>query len=87
MNEDLINKLKDDDNFQSFMDFALAKANELESIGKYVDELSNERAGEEAKIRRQAAETIREIFYQFTRRDREDHSIEDIQKVKERVGL
>lgn len=87
MNEKLRGRLKEDDAFQEFISFLKAKANELENVSNMnLDELSNERAGEEAKIRREAANTIRAIIYPFDKTRDTEPSYEDIKKAKKRVG-
>lgn len=86
MNDELQKALREDPKFQAFISDAQSKIEELDSVDD-LEELTNEEAGEEAKIRKKAKDKLYAILYPFTREEnRRERTIEEVRKAKRQAG-
>ncbi len=87
MDNDAIKRLKNDNDFQQFVKYAMRRVKTLNNL-KGLDELSNERAGEEAKIRRQCIDTMTVMMEPFLQEtQKKEQSVEDVKRAKKRAGI
>lgn len=89
MDDKLIKELKESHYFEAFQSFVIDKINELDSISNSkVSGLSNEQAGELVKVNSVAIELLVEIFSPVINfREKQEHTEEEINQAKEKVGL
>lgn len=85
--EELIKKLKSNPDFLEFTDFILDKLKQLDSV-EGLDEMPNELAGEEAKIRVKTIDRLYSILRPFVDfKEKSQPSESEIRKVANRFGL
>lgn len=85
--DELIKKLKDDPAFQEFTEYVLQKIEELDTVVG-LENMNNEEAGEEAKIRSRTRDKLYEILRPFVDfREKREPSEKQIKKAQERYGL
>ncbi len=85
--EELARKLHKNDDFLVFSAYVMAEVDKLETLDGLLD-MTNEKAGEEAKIRSKAAQKIRELLTPFiTFKEKPQHSPEEVQKAKGKYAL
>lgn len=85
--EELIRRLKSNPDFVEFTDFILDKLKQLDSVVD-LGEMSNEKAGEEAKIRVKTIDRLYEIlrpFIEFNEKKKRTES--EINKAGGKYGL
>ena len=89
MKDRTIERLKNDSDFQTFLNWMEGITQKLEDVSdiKNLESLDNARAGEEAKIKKQAADTLRFIIRKFDPEEDGEPSYEEIKKAKKRLGL
>lgn len=84
---EVIKTLKENPSFNAFQEYFLDKARELDTtIG--LDELSNDLAGEEAKVRLKTSQFIRELFAPIVKYEEpQKPTEEDIKQREKELGL
>jgi soluble cytochrome b562 len=84
---EVIKYLKDNSNFQEFMVWVLENIEALDTVDD-LSKLSNERAGEEVKVRIKAVDTVRNIFHPFlTYHQKREPTEKEYLDAHKRVGL
>lgn len=87
MNEELVRKLKSSSDFNEFMDYALRKISELDTVKGSI-KLSRNRAGELAQAREMAKDTLLEMFEPFVNlQEKKEPTQKEIEEAHRRVGL
>ena len=86
LNPTLIKKLNNNLDFQIFKRWLVQQIITLDSVDD-LEEMSNEKAGEEAKIRSKTKATINKILAEFILPEPKEPSIERLQKAKNKGGL
>lgn len=87
MDDDLMKKLKSDPAFIEFLNYVLEKIEEIDTVNG-LENLSNEQAGEEAKIRSKVKDRLNEILKPFIEfRGKREPTDEEIKKAEEKFGL
>jgi len=87
MNEELIKRLKDDSDFQSFQEIVVSKIGELSEIGDLKD-LSNREAGETVRARATAIGILYEFLRPFVDfNEKRKPTAKQINVAKKKVGL
>lgn len=87
LDPDIIKRLKNNNDFLAFTDFVFFQIDELNSV-KGLKDFSNERAGEEVKVRTKAIEVLELILLPFTHsNEKKKPTTEVIQKKKDEYGL
>lgn len=87
INEETIKKLKQDRHWQEFLEYAVLKIDELDSVSG-LDKLDNEQAGQTAKVRQLSLEKVAEIFSPFFKyTQKKERTAEEVNKVKDKYGL
>lgn len=87
MSDEFIKKLNDNPDFTIFKKWLMGKIEELDSVID-LDSLSNNEAGEEAKVRHKALNKLYEILSPFINvREEKEKSTEEIHKAKKRFGM
>jgi hypothetical protein len=87
MNEDTIKKLKDNRDFKEFQAWIIEKISDMDSV-EGLSLLSNDAAGEEAKVRQKTKEKLIEILSPVLNLpEPKEPSIEEVQRAKNRYGL
>ena len=87
LSKETIKKLNDNSLFKLFIKWVIEEINKIDSASG-LTELSNDRAGEEAKIREKTSSKLRNILAPFLIfKERKEPSAEKIQEAKDKVGL
>lgn len=87
MNEDAIKRLQQDTDFMAFQEFIVSEIEKLDSV-ENLGKLSNEQAGEEAKVRAKAREKLYDILAPFlNQRSKKEPTTAELQKAKDKFGL
>lgn len=82
--EDYINKLKDNPAFLQFEEYIMEKIDELDHVAD-LERLSNEAAGEEAKVRLKSRDKLLEILSPFLNLvEKKEPTAEQVSKAKEK---
>lgn len=85
--EELVKKLKSDPAFQEFTEYVISKIEELDTVSG-LDRMSNEEAGEEAKIRSRTRDKLYEILRPFVDfKEKREPTEEEKRKAQEKYGL
>lgn len=85
--EDYINKLKDNPSFLQFEEFVVEKIQELDSVAG-LEKMTNESAGEEAKIRAKCKNKLLEILSPFINyQEKKKPTEEQVNKAKSKYNL
>ncbi len=85
--EELIKKLKSDPNFIEFTDYILNVIDGLDTVSG-LDNMTNEMAGEEAKVRAKTKANLYEILRPFIEfKEKKEPTEAEIRKVGGRFGL
>lgn len=85
--DDLIKKLKSDPAFIEFLGYIQEKLEEIDTVSG-LEGLSNEQAGEEAKIRSKVRDRLHEILKPFIEfQEKKEPTEREIKKAKETYGL
>lgn len=89
LDQDTIDKLKKNPDFQKFEKYVSRKIGELERFEnmKGIEEMSDKRAGEEIKARKKAVKILADMLRPFIEEQRSENKPEDVQKAKEEYGL
>ena len=87
MDNDLVEKLKSDPAFIEFLNYVLEKIEEIDTVNG-LEKLSNEQAGEEAKIRSKVKDRLNEILKPFVEyRGKREPTEKEIKEAEEKFGL
>lgn len=87
MNEDTIKRLKDNPDFVAFQKIILAKIDKLDTVQVY-KELSNERMGEEMRVRAKAINVLKSMLLPFIDfREKKAVTQNQLHKQEEKYGL
>ena len=87
MQTELIKRLLENEDFKIFLEHAGSKIDELNSVSGLQD-LSNDRAGEEAKVRNLAVKKVTQILSPFLQfKEKAQVSEKELEAAKKRVGL
>jgi len=87
LSDETIKKLNDDSNFKIFIDFAISEINGLDTVDG-LDRLSDELAGQEAKIRSKARERLLNILNPFISfKEKKDKTKEEVNRIGKKYGL
>lgn len=87
MNKDLIKRLKDDPYFKEFLEFVISKMDEFDSVSGLVG-MSNEEAGEAARVRAKSLEILKEILSPLLNyNEKREPTEKEIDAAKTKVGL
>lgn len=85
--EDLVKRLKDYPAFQEFLDYIVSEIEKQDTV-EGLENLPNEQAGEEAKIRAKTKERLYQILKPFLDfKEKREPTEEEINKAKEKFGL
>lgn len=85
--DDLVLKLRDNPNFKGFQLFILEKLEELDTVSG-LSQLSDEQAGQEAKVRDLAKKKLIEILSPFVDfREKKGPSPKELEKAQKKFGL
>jgi len=85
--DELIRALRKDPHFIEFQKIIIDKIDELNSIDDLKD-LSNKKAGETVRVRAMVASKLQEILAPFVDfKEKREHTAEEIEAVKSKVGL
>lgn len=87
MNDELIKKLNDFPAFKEFQEYIITQIDKLDTLDG-LEKMSNEHAGEEAKVRSKAKNTLYTILLPFTNVvEKRQPTQEEIDGAKEKFGL
>lgn len=87
LSDELIKKLKDYPAFQEYLVYIIAKIEELDSIDG-LEQMTNQRAGEEAKVRGKATAKLYELLAPFVElTEKREPTKEQVNQAKEKFGL
>jgi hypothetical protein len=86
LGDELIKNLNDDKDFQLFKKWLILEIYKLDSVDG-LNGLSNDQAGEEAKVRQKAKEKLYEILAPFNIKEEIEPSADEIHKAKKKFGL
>ena len=85
--EELVKKLKSDSAFQEFTEYVISKIEELDTVVG-LERMSNDEAGEEAKIRSRTRDKLYEILRPFIDfKEKREPTEKEIKKAQEKYGL
>ena len=85
--DNLVKNLRDNTHFRKFELYILEKVGELDSIDGLAN-LTNEQAGEEAKVRLKTAKKLQEILSPFIKfQEKKEPTQEEIKKAEKSYGL
>ncbi len=86
LSEETIKRIKDSPFFEELQGHIVSEVMKLDSI-KGLEGMTNDYAGEEAKVRAKTVEKLRDILSPFfDSREKHEPSVEAIQRVKKRAG-
>lgn len=84
---ELIKKLKSDPSFIEFTDYVMQKIEEMDNVSG-LEEMTNARAGEEAKIRFKVKQRLYEILKPFIEfYEKNPPTEKEVKSAKEKFGL
>lgn len=87
MQDELIKRLRENPDFQQFLEFLVHEIQSLDSVTG-LDKFSNEQAGEEAKVRLLTYKKLTTILSPFAElHERPEPTIEQIQRKKDTYAL
>jgi hypothetical protein len=85
--DELIRKLKNNADFVEFADYIIEKIDELDTVSG-LDIMTNEQAGEEAKVRSKTKDKLYEILRPFIDfKEKKEITEGEIKKAGEKFGL
>jgi hypothetical protein len=87
MSPDLIKKIKDSPFFQDLQGYIIQQIKDIDTVAG-LDKLSNDKAGEEAKIREKTKERLIEMLNPFLGlTEKKEPTEEEVQSRKDKFGL
>jgi hypothetical protein len=87
LSQEIIKKLKDDQTFIELKDWIIEKVSELDSLAG-LGSMTNELAGEEAKVRAKTVVKLQQIFSPFIDfREKKEPTQEEIKTAETKYGL
>lgn len=87
LTNDFIKKFKDSPEFTLFQDYVVSKMAELDSVDG-LEDMTNEQAGEEVKVRNKAKIKLYEILAPFLDySEKREPTAEEINKAKGKFGI
>lgn len=85
--DNIVKKLKNDSAFKAYMEYVFAKIDLLDSV-EGLENYSNQTAGEEARVRLKAKQTLEKILEPFINfAEKKEPTVEEISEAKDKYGL
>ena len=87
LSQEVVRKIKDNTSYVEFQQHIAEEVDKLDSIAG-LEDMSNERAGQEVKARARAAQILREIlspFFEYA--EKQPPTKEEVEKAKNKFGL